>query len=151
MQKLVSSNVPEPIQIAAILGLPRPRSYDVMGLVEALEAGIPTESAAHAARTIDPTGTRVQAHDLLPQPVLDRARQSNQPLSSQDSDTLWQIARVFLEARRIYHNSEDALNFLLRRHALFDGRTPLDLASKSAAGAEAVIELLWRAEAGVAV
>ena len=41
--------------------------------------------------------------------------------------------------------------FLERPHPLLDGATPLDMARSCSAGAHAVLNLLRRAEAGVAV
>ena len=41
--------------------------------------------------------------------------------------------------------------FLTRPHPRLDGDSPLDLATSSSAGTEAVLKLLLRAEAGVAV
>lgn len=42
-------------------------------------------------------------------------------------------------------------DFLTRPHPLLDGESPLNLATSSSAGAGAVVKLVLRAEAGVAV
>lgn len=56
------------------------------------------------------------------------------------------------EALRLYHGDEDkAVRFLLAKHAMLDGRAPWPLALGSEAGAATVMDLLARADAGVAV
>lgn len=42
-------------------------------------------------------------------------------------------------------------DFLFRPHPLLGGESPLELALASSPGADAVLNLVWRAEAGVAV
>ena len=42
-------------------------------------------------------------------------------------------------------------DFLTRPHPLLDGESPLDMATSSSAGADSVLKLVLRAEAGVAV
>lgn len=42
-------------------------------------------------------------------------------------------------------------DFLTRPHPLLDGESPLDLATSSSAGSEAVLRLVRRAEAGIVV
>jgi hypothetical protein len=58
---------------------------------------------------------------------------------------------VFAEVLRLYHG-ETALvaHFLLRPHPLL-GATAIELAKESLAGADLVLKLLAKAEAGVAV
>ena len=61
-------------------------------------------------------------------------------------------ARVMAAALRLYHGDEDkAVRFLLAEHAMLDGQIPWPLALGSEAGAAALMDLLARADAGVAV
>ena len=51
-----------------------------------------------------------------------------------------------------YRGDRSAIeNFLNRPHALLEGDTPFDMARSSSAGAEVVLNLIRRAEGGVAV
>ena len=62
------------------------------------------------------------------------------------------VARVVLEARRLWGNDPAAtVRFLNRPHLLLDGRTPLDVARESPAGADLVVRIIGEARAGVAV
>jgi putative toxin-antitoxin system antitoxin component (TIGR02293 family) len=137
--------------IAEVLGLPRPGSFDDLKLVDVIRHGVPASSAAHVARAMDPAGIRLKASDLVPKSTLHRLRDGGKPLSTEASETLWQVARVYVEARRQYHDADAALAFMFRHHPLLDGRRPFDMARETTAGSDLVLKLLAQAEAGVAV
>jgi len=89
---------------------------------------------------------------VIPEATLRRARKAGRPLSKQASERLYGIYRVFDAVGRAYQGDAEAIrNFLNRPHPLLEGETPLDLAGTGSAGAEAVVELVRRAEAGVAL
>ena len=133
------------------MGLAHANTFNELKMIEALRQGVPARSAEVVARHIDPTGAQVTVYDFVPKSTLHRARQTNWRLSKDVSEQLWQVARVYVEARRQYGNDRDALEFLLRRHPLLDGQTPFALAKETVAGADLVLRLLAQAEAGVAV
>ncbi|MDX2158875.1 MAG: antitoxin Xre-like helix-turn-helix domain-containing protein [Hyphomicrobiaceae bacterium] len=145
------SQAPEPVQIAEVLGLPRAATFDDLKLVSSIRDGIPARSAEHAARAIDPEGSQLRAIDLVPKSTLHRCIERNKPLSTDASETLWQVARVYVEARRLYRDGDAALAFLFRPHPLLDGRRPFDLARETTAGSDLVLKVLAQAEAGSAV
>jgi putative toxin-antitoxin system antitoxin component (TIGR02293 family) len=127
----------EPAQIAEILGLPRPASFDALKLVDIIKRGVPAASARHMIEHIDPDGSSINVADLIAKSTLHRASETQKPLSPNASETLWQVARVFVEARRVYREERAALAFLLRPHPLLNDRRPLDLVRETAAGAHA--------------
>lgn len=89
---------------------------------------------------------------VIPEATLRRARKAGRPLSKQASERLYGIYRVFDAVGRAYHGDAEAMrNFLKSPHALLEGETPLDLAGTGSAGANAVVDLVRRAEAGVAL
>jgi len=147
----IAIEAPEPVQIAQAMGLPRPRTYDEFKLAELIRQGVPAKSAENVARTIDPAGDRLRASDLVPRTSLHRAARVARPLSTDASETLWQVARVFVEARRHYGDGNAAMAFLFRPNAVLGGRRPFDLARETAAGADVVMRLLAQAEASVAI
>lgn len=60
-----------------------------------------------------------------------------------------QIQRVREMALEVYSGDRDAAaRFLTRRHAMLDGKTPLEMALSSDEGAEAVINLLGQVAYG---
>ena len=150
MPRAVIATLPEPVQIAEILGLPRPGSFDDIKLVDSIHRGVPARSAEHVVRAMDPQGARLKASDLVPKSTLHRCLEDDKLLSTDASETLWQVARVYVETRRQYGDAEAALAFLFRAHPLLDGRRPFDLARETTAGSNLVLKILGQAEAGVA-
>lgn len=142
---------PEPVQIARILGLPRWDTFDDLKLVESIRRGVPARSAEHVVRALDPQGAHLKTYDLVPKATLHRRLDDDKPLSTDASETLWQVARVYIEARRQYRDGESALAFLFRAHPLLGGRRPFDVARETTAGSDLVVKILAQAEAGVAV
>lgn len=66
-------------------------------------------------------------------------------------ERLYEVGRVVDAVGRAYRGDRDAIEaFLNRPHPLLDGETPFDRARSSSAGAEAVLNLVRRAEAGIA-
>lgn len=145
------NHAPEPVQIAHFMGLPHAESFSELKMIEALRQGVFARSVEIVARHIDPTGAHVSVYDFVPKSTLHRCRQDNKRLSRDVSEQLWQVARVFVEARRLYGNERDALEFLMRRHPLLDNQLPFTLAKETVAGADLVLRVLAQAEAGVAV
>ena len=69
-----------------------------------------------------PDGQRFSVSDVVARPTYHRRKQQRKPLSKDDSEKLWQIARVYVEAMRHYHDSDDAAAFLFRPHPLLEKR-----------------------------
>ena len=84
--------------------------------------------------------------------TLHRCRKSGRALSRSHSERVYGVARVLDAVGTAFHGDVLRIqDFLLRPHPLLGGESPLDLALGSAPGADAVLNLVWRAEAGVAV
>ena len=113
-----------------------------------ISAGLPTSAVAAVAGTL----AGFAAGRLVPEATLRRARQARKPLSTEHSERLYDVARVVDAVSRAHHGDRARVDaFLNRPHPLLDGETPFDLAVSSSAGAEAVLNLVRRAEAGVAL
>ncbi len=137
-------------RIAALLDLPV-RSTD-FALVEAIERGLPVSSAEAIIAALDPDGDTLQVTALVPKATYHRAKKLRQPLGRDQSERLLAFARVGAEVLRLYRgDSAKALAFLKAAHPILGNRTPLDLAAGSTAGADLVLKLLYRADAGVAL
>lgn len=73
-------------------------------------------------------------------------------LNRDQSERVFALSKVFSETLRQYHDDrESASLFLMRSHPLLGGRSPMDIARESTAGADLVLKLLDQAEASVAV
>lgn len=148
---LKTSDLPESAQIAEILGLPEPSSFDDLKLAGRIAHGLRIRSVERVVDRIDPGGSSISSTSFVPKSTLQRRKASGARLGVSASEKLWQVTRVFVEARRQYRSDEGARAFLLRPHPLLEGRTPLDVARETAAGADLVLKLLGEAEAGIAV
>jgi putative toxin-antitoxin system antitoxin component (TIGR02293 family) len=135
---------------AKILGL---RNWEKIGdvdLADRVSEGLPTRSVQDAFESVSLNNPRYM-HLVIPKSSLAK-KQSEKRLSKAQSERLVSVSRVFSEALRLYKADADkARRFLETPHPLIAGRTPLDLASGSNAGADAVLRLLEKAEAGVSV
>ena len=89
---------------------------------------------------------------VVPEATLRRVRKARKALSRQLSERLYEVGRVVDGVSRAYHGDRDAIDaFLNRPHPLLEGETPFDMARSSSAGTEAVLNLIRRAEASVAL
>lgn len=136
-------------RIGMLLGLKAPLPIDDIGLAEQVSSGLRVASAETLAGLI---GRGHVVGPLIPEATLRRAKKNRKALSREMSERLYEVGRVVDAVSRIYHGDRGAIaRFLERPHNLLGGRTPLAMAQSSSAGAEAVINLLRRADAGFAV
>jgi putative toxin-antitoxin system antitoxin component (TIGR02293 family) len=145
------SDATQPWAMAAFLGLARPKSFTGLMLADTIKAGVPLSSVERVSKQIDPEGHHFGAGFIMAKATYHRRVKDAKPLSRDDSEKLWQVARVYLLVRSLYGNDEYARAFLFRPHPLLDQRRPIDLATDSAVGAALVEDLVFAADAGVAV
>jgi putative toxin-antitoxin system antitoxin component (TIGR02293 family) len=149
MMAVENHDLSESMRIAQFLGLANWRKIDDIALVDSVRKGFPAATARRVAERIDPEGRFVKATDIIPKSTLSRRKDQN--LSKDDSEKLLALSRVFSEALRIYKGDGDLVAlFLSRPHPMLGGRSPIGLATETIAGADLVMKLLARADAGVA-
>jgi putative toxin-antitoxin system antitoxin component (TIGR02293 family) len=142
----------EAARLAAFLGLPKAKRMSDLGLVERVEKGFPPNTAKVIVRRVDPKGQFLQLTHIIPRSTYHRRVKNMQVLTKDESEKILALAKVFVQLLRHYHeDSKLAAHFLLREHPMLGGRTPIDVAKDSTAGADLVLKLLAQAEAGVAV
>lgn len=135
-------------RIAKILGLIGDDPFDDVTLATRISDGL-RPAAAKALGDI--IGTRQVVGPLIPEATLRRARKSRKLLSREMSERLYEVGRVVDAVSLIYHGDRNLVSrFLNTPHHLLDHKTPLEMAGSSSAGANAVVNLLRRAEAGIA-
>jgi putative toxin-antitoxin system antitoxin component (TIGR02293 family) len=136
-------------RIAMLLGFDRRESVDDVGLADAISRGLRATAADTLSEVL---GRSHVVGPLIPEATLRRARKNRTALSREMSERLYEVGRVVDAVSRLYHGDRVAITrFLEEPHRLLGGRTPLAMAQSSSAGAEAVINLLQRADAGFAV
>ena len=140
------------MRVAKFLGLRDWRKMDDLELVEHVEAGLPVSTVDTIVRKIDPKGTFIRAHDIIPKATYHRRKAQGKPLTREQSEKVLALARVLEDLLRQYHgDTKLASMFLIVDHPLLGGRTAIDVAKESIAGAQLVLDLLARAESGVYV
>ncbi|MGN6062489.1 antitoxin Xre/MbcA/ParS toxin-binding domain-containing protein [Brevundimonas diminuta] len=136
-------------RIGKLLGLNDNETMDDVALAERVSQGLKPAAAAALGQVI---GMPRVVGQIIPEATLRRARTSRKPLSREMSERLYEVGRVVDAVGRAYRGDSAAVvRFLNRPHQLLNGRTPLAMAQSSSAGAEAVINMVRRADAGFAV
>lgn len=139
----------EATRLAQLLSLEVSDSFDDVALARRVSEGLPAKSVTGLASFI---GKARIIGPVVPEPTLRRVRKARKPLSREHSERLYELSRVLDAVSRAYHgNREQITAFMTRPHPLLGGETPFDLTRSSSAGADAVLNLLRRADAGVAV
>lgn len=139
----------EAVRVAALLEMDSPEGVSEVQLALRISKGLRTRSAHALARLL---GTNRIVGPVIPEATLRRARRAGKSLSREHSERLYEVGRVVDAVSYAFHGNRTSIEaFLNRPHPLLEGRTPLDLARSSSAGADAVVSLIRRAEAGMAV
>ncbi len=139
----------EAMRVAALLEMETTGEVSDVQLALRVSKGLRARSAHALARLL---GTNHVVGPVIPEATLRRARRAGKSLSREHSERLYEVGRVLDAVSCAFHGDRNAIEaFLNRPHPLLEGRTPLDLARSSSAGADAVVSLIRRAEAGMAV
>lgn len=136
-------------RLARLLGLDETEHLDDVALARRVAAGLPTRAVSAIEEIV---GSWRLAGKLASEATLRRHRRSRKPLSRAHSERTYELGRVVDAVARAFRGDVARIDdFLTRPHPLLDGESPLDLTTSSSAGARAVLKLVLRAEAGVAV
>lgn len=136
-------------RIGMLLGLKNKSPLDDVSLADRIAQGLGVAAAEALAVAL---GRASIVGPVIPEATLRRAKKNRTALSREMSERLYEVGRVVDAVSRSYHGDEKAISgFLNRPHSLLGGRSPLALAQSNSAGAEAVINLVRRAESGFAL
>lgn len=120
-----------------------------LDLADRVAAGLKPGSADALAKVL---GANAVVGRIVPEATLRRARKQHRPLSREMSERLYEVGRVVDTLERLYRGDRPRmLRFLNTPHPLLDNRDPLSVGRSSSAGADLVLDLLHRADAGFAV
>jgi putative toxin-antitoxin system antitoxin component (TIGR02293 family) len=130
--------------VTDLLGV-RPRKTGALTLAYSVEKGLPVSALDKFATRVSPDDARRFSYRVVPKPTLERRRRDRQPLSTEESDRLARIAKVFAFGLEVFRDEAKVRSFLDRPHPMLDERPPLEIALATGPGADAVINLLGRA------
>jgi putative toxin-antitoxin system antitoxin component (TIGR02293 family) len=131
--------------VEALLGMKPRKSEAKLALARSVEKGLPVSALEKFAGHVCPNDARRFTYRVVPKPTLDRRRRDKKPLSTEESDRLARVAKVFAFGLEIFRDEAKVRHFLDRPHPMLDGRAPLEVALATGLGADAVINLLGRA------
>ncbi len=136
-------------RLARLLTLDTSDGFDDVALAKQVSSGLPARAAKALA---DLLGGGSVIGPVVPEATLRRVRKARKPLPREHSERLYELGRVIDAASRIFKGDESRIRaFLMRPHPLLGGETPFDMARSSSAGTDAVLNLIDRADAGVAL
>ena len=137
------------VQLGRLLDLPDAECLDEVALARRVAAGLPVTAVSVLERLL---GRSRVIGPVVSEATLRRHRKNRTPLSRRHSERVYELGRVIDVVGRAFHGDVTRIcAFLDRPHPLLGGATPYDMAVSCSAGADAVVNLVQRAEAGVAV
>jgi putative toxin-antitoxin system antitoxin component (TIGR02293 family) len=115
---------------------------------ELVEQGLPT-SSIEALRENGLTFSEVHAL-VVPARTLKHRKEKKQPLSIEETDRAFRVAKVLALAEHVFANHDKALAWLRRPNKRLEQRAPLDML-RSEVGGELVREMLYQIDEGIYV
>lgn len=136
-------------RVARLLAIREPEGVGDLQLARRISDGL-HPGAVSALEDI--LGRKLVIGPIVPEATLRRVRKAGKLLSRDLSERLYDIGRLVDAVSLVYHGDPHRIEaFLNRPHPLLEDETPFDLARSSSAGTEAVLNLVRRLEASVAV
>jgi putative toxin-antitoxin system antitoxin component (TIGR02293 family) len=141
----------EPQRLARLFGLKERAQRSDLAFADEIAEGLPVK-AAYALEPVLKLVGRDALYRVISESTLRRARNGANKLTREPSERLYELARVIDQAAKTFRGDEERVaRFLNRPNPILEGRTPFDVAKASSAGADLVVKLLRKADAGVAV
>jgi putative toxin-antitoxin system antitoxin component (TIGR02293 family) len=128
-----------------LLGVKPKRTEPTLTLAYSVQKGLPVSALDRVAVRVSPSDVRRFTYRVVPKPTLERRRRDKKPLTTEESDRLARIAKVFAFGLEIFGDESKVRSFLDRPHPMLDDGVPLEVALATGPGADAVINLLGRA------
>ena len=124
-------------------------AMSAIGLMLAVEQGLPIAALERVARSISPTDTNGFLFRMVPKATLSR-RRAGARLSPEEGAKVARLASVWTIAVDVWKSEEAARDFLFRPHALLDGRRPVDVVVATELGRPLVEGILGQLKHGTA-
>jgi putative toxin-antitoxin system antitoxin component (TIGR02293 family) len=131
----------------AMLGL-KGRVEAAIDLMPLIRSGLPSTALERMARHLDLSAVATIESLGLAKRTIARRLHEHKPLSTEESERVVRLARVFAEAKHVLGSEAKARLWLQKPNRTLGGETPLHLLDTDI-GASAVFEELGRIEYGV--
>ncbi len=140
---------PETARLAALLSLEHTAELTVIAMARLISDGL---SPTVLKKLDDQIHDIISVKDMVPESTIRRTIKAKGKLSPDYSERLYDLCRVLDSVALTYKGENDKIrHFLTMPHPLLEGEKPLSLARLNSAGADIVIDLLYSADAGVAL
>ena len=139
-------------EVAGMLGIKGRKDHPAspFDVIQRIQDGLPIAVLDRICRFVAPSDAGFKFR-IVSRATLDRRRKARGArLSSDESDRLARIAKVWAFAREVWGSDEDARAFLFRPHMMLEGRTPMEVAVRTDMGARLVEDILGRLKYGSA-
>ena len=133
------------VAVADLLGVKSRKAETPLTLAYSVEKGLPVSALEKLANLVSPRDVQRFAYRIVPKPTLERRRRERQSLTTDESNRLARVAKVFAFGLEVFGDESRVREFLDRPHPMLDDKIPLDVALATGPGADAVINLLGRA------
>jgi putative toxin-antitoxin system antitoxin component (TIGR02293 family) len=136
--------------IAAFLGFGRGgRLTSPFAIVQSIESGLPVSALDRVSQLVAPTDVNFK-YLIVSKATLARRRKRPNKLSTDESDRLVRLTKLWIFAREVWGSDKAAREFLFRPHAMLEGRRPIDVVLRTNLGAGLVEDILGRLKYGSA-
>jgi putative toxin-antitoxin system antitoxin component (TIGR02293 family) len=130
--------------VADLLGVRPKKAETTLTLAYSVQKGLPVSALDRFAGHVSPQDVRGFIYRVVPKPTLERRRKEKRPLTTDESDRLARVAKVFAFALEVFRDEAKVRRFLDSPHPMLDDKAPLEIALATGPGADAVINLLGR-------
>lgn len=138
-----------PARVAKLMSLSPVEGFDDVAMAHCVAKGLPTTVVGSFAEAI---GRARIVGPVVPEATLRRLNRQGLPLPRDHSERMYELGKVIDAVGCVYRGDIAKMDsFLDRPHPLLHGATPFEMARSSSAGADAVLNLVHRAAAGVVV
>lgn len=131
--------------VADLLGMKPKNEESPLTLAYLVQKGLPVSALEKFAVHVCPHDVRWFSYRVVSKATLERRRRDKKPLTTEESDRLARIAKVFSLGLQIFQDEAKVRSFLERPHPMLDEKSPLEVALATGPGADAVINVLGRA------
>jgi len=137
---------PDVQMVETLLGVKTRKGAETpLALAYSVQKGFPVSALDKFAAVVCPDDVRHFTYRVVPKATLERRRKDKGNLTTEESDRLARVAKVFAFGFSVYHDNQKVREFLTRPHMMLDNKAPLDVALATGPGADVVINLLGRA------
>jgi putative toxin-antitoxin system antitoxin component (TIGR02293 family) len=139
-----------PDTVASVLGITKGQRT-TLDIIDEIVKGLPVKTLYRISNFVAPGDANFKFQIVSKATLARRKKQPGARLTSDESDRLARLAKVWTFAKEVWGDEENARAFLFRPHALLTDRRPIDVILGTDLGARLVEEILGRLQYGSAV